>query len=428
MAGSFQSFNRWFNDSVHCMPASIDHAVHPVGSSSLVRLLGTRPRLLAVGEPTHGAHGLLELRNDLFRELVEKEKYRTISIESDCLMGRLVDDYVVSGVGTLDHVLAHGFSHEWGTLDGNRQLVQWMREHNRRRPVSEAVRFAGFDAPLEMASAASPRHALTELHAYLARWVESDLIPVTGETLDRLLGPDERWTDPDAMHSPSRSFGRSAQAIELRLVADDLASLLDMQAPRLRAVTTHESWFDAHLCARTAAGLLRYHYWMADDSAARITRLCSLRDSMMAENLLALAERGPTLVSAHNSHLQRWKSSMQMWQGRIEWWSAGALVDARLGADFAFLPTAVGTIERHDVGPPLPNTVEGHLFSLRAGRSLVDTRVLAEALATECPDARVSPWFGYAPLDPDHLVDNDGLLFVDDADHSAEDGPAGSPA
>ena len=148
-------------------------------------LLPARPRLLALGEPTHGEDALLDLRNELFRQLVEQEGYRTIAIESDCLMGLVVDDYVTSGAGTLDDVMERGFSHGLGAFAANRELVRWMRAYNDGRPASERLRFAGFDGPLEITGAASPRQALTALHGYLAARVDADLLPCTAETLDR---------------------------------------------------------------------------------------------------------------------------------------------------------------------------------------------------------------------------------------------------
>lgn len=125
------------------------------------------------------------------------------------------------------------------------------------------------------------------------------------------------------------------------------------------------SWGCSHpgracLYGRTATGLLSYHFWMADTSPGRMARLLGVRDSMMATNLLALAERGPTLVNAHNSHLQRNKSTMRMWEGPVEWWSAGA------------------------------------------------------HLGDATPTPRVSAWYGYSPLDPTHVTDHDGLVFVKD--------------
>ncbi|MFD4606848.1 erythromycin esterase family protein [Streptomyces sp. NPDC058440] len=399
------------------MATDIKDTAHAVEAAAVMRLLPARPRLLALGEPTHGEDTLLDLRNELFRQLVEQEGYRTIAIESDCMMGLVVDDHVTSGTGTLDEVMEQGFSHGWGTSAANRELVRWMRAYNDGRPASERLRFAGFDGPLEITGAASPRQALTALHGYLAARVDADLLPCTVEILDHLLGTDDRWTNPAAMMDPAQSVGQSAEAGQLRLLADDLVALLDVQTPHL-LVNSRDDWDRARLYGRTATGLLRYHYWMADTSPARMTRLCALRALMMAHNLLATAARGPALVYAHNSHLQREKSTMQMWQGPVEWWSAGALVSAQLGEEYAFVATALGTIQHQGVDTPPPDTVEGLLYALPEDRCVIDAPQLATALGDTRPAPRVSPWFGYSPLDPAHLADNDGIVFVKDVPKS----------
>ncbi|MFE0516503.1 erythromycin esterase family protein [Streptomyces sp. NPDC058964] len=405
------------------MATDIKDTVHAVDAATVMRLLPARPRLLALGEPTHGEDALLDLRNELFRQLVEQEGYRTIAIESDCMTGLVVDDYVTSGAGTLDEVMEQGISHGWGASAANRELVRWMRAYNVRadndgRPASERLRFAGFDGPLEITHAASPRHALTALHGYLAAQVDADLLPCTTDTLDRLLGTDDRWTNPAAMMDPSQSTGQSAEAGQLRLLADDLVALLDQHTPHLLVTTSRDAWDRARLYGRTATGLLRYHHWMADTSPARMTRLCALRGLMMADNLLAVAARGPALIHAHNSHLQREKSTMQLWEGPVEWWSAGALVSAQLGREYAFVATALGTIRHQGVDTPPPDTLEGLLYALPEDRCVIDAPRLTTALAGTRPAPRVSPWFGYAPLDPAHLANSDGIVFVKDVPQS----------
>lgn len=400
------------------MTADITDAAHVVDPATVMGLLPARPRLLALGEPTHGEDVLLELRNDLFRQLVEQERYRMIAIESDCMMGLVVDDYVGSGTGIFDDVMERGFSHGFGASAANRELVRWMRSYNDGRPASEQLRFAGFDGPLEITGAASPRQALTALHCYLTARVDADLLPCTAETLDRLLGADDRWTNPAAMMDPSQSVGQTPDAKQLRLLADDLVTLLDAQTPHLIAASSQEDWHRARLNGRTATGLLRYHFWMADTSPSRMRWLLRLRASMMAANLLAIAERGPALVYAHNAHLQRDASTMRMAGSLLEWWSAGAIVSARLGEGYAFLATALGTIRHQGVDAPPPDTIEGLLYALPQERYVVDARRLATALANATPTARVSPWFGYSPLDPAHVASTDGIVFVKDARRS----------
>ncbi|GAA4602480.1 erythromycin esterase family protein [Actinoallomurus liliacearum] len=365
------------------------------GISAFLRSLPARPLLLGLGEARHFVGELGELRNEIFRQLVEHEGYRSFAIESDCLMGLVVDDHITTGAGTLDDVMERGFSHRFGTAPANRELVRWMRAYNEEH--DEKLRFFGFDGPLEY-WAESPRQALTALHALL-----DGPLPCTRETLDALLGPDDRWSNEATAMDASQSIGQSADAQRLRLIADDLAALLDTQAPRLSA----EERDRGALYARTATGLLRYHYWLADASPERWTRLSTLRTAMMAANLRAVAEHGPALVFASNLHLQRNKSVMSFGDQSLEWWSAGAITATRLGDRYAFLASAFGAVG--DDAPP-PDTVEGILSTLPWDHSLIDARRLAEAVTKPAP--RVSQDFAYFPLDPAQLDTVDGVVFL----------------
>ncbi|GAB3976103.1 erythromycin esterase family protein [Actinoallomurus acanthiterrae] len=368
------------------------------GISAFLRSLPARPLLLGLGEARHFVGELGEVRNEIFRHLVENEGYRSFAIESDCLMGLVVDDHITTGAGTLDDVMERGFSHDFGTSPANRELVRWMRAYNEEH--DEKIRFFGFDGPLEY-WAASPRQALTALHALL-----DGPLPCTREALDTLLGPDDRWSNEATAMDPSQSIGQSADAQRLRLIADDLVGLLDTQAPRLSA----EDRERAELYGRTAIGLLRYHYWMADDSTGRWARLSALRDAMMAANLRAIAERGPALVFASNLHLQRNKTFMSFGDHQLEWWSAGAIAATHLGDRYAFLASAFGTVGDDT---PAPDTVEGILSTLPSDHSVVDARRLAEAVTKSAP--RVSRDFAYFPLDPAQLDMVDGIVFLKQA-------------
>jgi erythromycin esterase-like protein len=388
-----------FNDTVECM--DIKDMARPLdgaGVSAFLRSLPAEPLLLGLGEARHFVGELGELRNEIFRHLVEHEGYRSFAIESDCLMGLVVDDHLATGAGTLDDVMERGFSHAFGASPANRELVRWMRAYNEEH--DEKLRFFGFDGPLEY-WAESPRQALTGLYALL-----DGPLPCTRETLDALLGPDERWANEASAMDPSQSIGQSTDAQRLRLIADDLVALLDTQAPRLGA----DDWERAALYGRTATGLLRYHYWLADASPARWPRLSALRDAMMAANLRAVAERGPALVFSHNLHLQRNKSSMSFGDQVLEWWSAGAIIAKHLGDRYAFLASAFGVVA--DNTPP-PDTVEGVLSTLPWDHSLTDARRLAEAV-TE-PTRRISHDFRYFPLDPAQLDTIDGIVFIKQA-------------
>jgi len=391
------------------MTALIRDAARPFSGSALTALLSPATRLLGLGEPTHGVEAFLELRNELFRHLVEHEGYRSITIESDCLSALTADAYVTDGIGTLDDAMDRGFSHGFGAALANRELFRWMRAYNEQRPPHERLHFYGFDGPLEITGPESPRPALTALHDYLAAHLD---LAWSRETLDELLGPDERWTNPATMMDPTASIGRTPEAKELRLLADDLRPLLVMHAPYLTAATSPDDWWRADLHARTAAGLLRYHAGMADTTPARIGALIGLRDAIMADNLDAIlrreARRGPTLAFASNLHLQRDQSLMHFAGQQRQWWGAGAIIGTHLGEQYAFAATTFGS-RGSDVPPP--DTLEGVLSTLPHARAVIDPGHLAAALDRKLT-ARVPADHTYFALDPATTDQADAIVFL----------------
>lgn len=162
---------------------------------TFLRRLDHAPRLLGFGEAMHGEEAFPELRNQMFRHLVEHEGYRSIAIESSCIRSRVVDAFVQGGRGSLDLVMDKGFSHGFGEALANRQLVQWMADYNRHRPQEEKLRFFGFDAPIEMMGADSPGETLSFLATYLTLHLGGNELPGTLERIRSLVGDNDRWTN-----------------------------------------------------------------------------------------------------------------------------------------------------------------------------------------------------------------------------------------
>ncbi|RZT80627.1 erythromycin esterase-like protein [Micromonospora violae] len=334
------SLNRWFNDTVYGMPPFLD-------------LLTVSPDLLALGEPTHGESAFLQLRNDAFLALAE-HGYRSIALESDRAAGLIADEFVQGGDVPLDQALTEGFSHGFGAAPANRDLLLRMREWNTGRPAAERLTFHGFDAPVEMESAPSPRHHLDQVCHFL------DLD--RSAEIDDLIGDEARWRDPAAIWEPGRSVGRSTEAQRLRVIADEMLTELYLRAPWKSA-----GWPAAFVHATAAVALLRYHAAAAAPLAQdeRFARLAGVRDALMAENLLAIraaeAHRGPTLVFAHNTHLQRHPSTMTLAGTEMTWAGAGAIVASLLGDRYAVIVGSLGASPALGIEPPAASTYEGRL-------------------------------------------------------------------
>ncbi len=366
---------------------------------ALDELLAARPTLLALGEPAHGIAAFPLLRNEILGLLAERG-YRSIALETDLFAAAVVDDYVNGAETDIEAVLATGFSHGFGTVPGNRELVQWLRDYNRGRAAQDRIRFHGFDAPMEISAAPGPRRFMTAVLDYLP----TALRPASALDLDTLLGDDSAWTNPAAVYEPTASIGDSEHARALRVVADDLVSVLHRAAPGLRPAD--QTGYDRAVAhARTALGLLRYHAAMATPGPDRIATLLSLRTEMMAENLLAIVarerRRGPTLVFAHNILLQRTTSAAVSG-------SAGALVALALGDRYAFVATDASL----DHGP---GTFQAMLAEATTRRALFPASALRAALppavGTGEPLVR-----GHIPLDAAELDRADAVIFIADTD------------
>ncbi|HTI21562.1 MAG TPA: erythromycin esterase family protein [Kutzneria sp.] len=363
-------------------------------------------RVLALGEPTHGVTAFPLLRNDMLEQLVERG-FRSVALEIDLFAAESVDDYVRGTAADLDEVLENGFSHGFGRIPGNRELVEWLKEYNMDRSEQERIRFHGFDAPTETGTAPSPRRALRTVRDFLP----AGLRPESTAELAGLLGADEEWSNPAAMYDPGASIGNSARVRALRIVADDLASALRRAAPELSSADP-AGFARAETNARAAKGLLRYHVAMARTAPDRVGMLMSLRTEMMADNLLAIAaeeqHRGSTLVFAHNAHLQRGQSTLSFGEHEATWASAGSLVALSLGDGYLFVAT--------DGSPSgAAGTLQGAMASATDRRTLFPAAELRSALpadiATDEPVAR-----GHIPLKASDLDAADAVVFITDTD------------
>ena len=368
-------------------------------SHDILDFLTPSCELLAFGEPTHLAPAFGLVRNELFAQLAEVG-FRSIAMETDRVAALAVDDFVRDGVGTLDSAM-RGFSHTFGELAPNRQLIAWMREYNRNRPPEDRLSFHGFDASTEMMSAPSPRAYLEPARDYLG----------LNHDLATLAGDDDRWSRTEAILDPAESVGDTPEADRLRVIADDMLTELYARAPE---APTRAAWFRVKTQLTAGIDLLRYHKQSAQriDETTRLNRMCATRDAIMAENLLDIrrVESAPTLVFAQNAHLQRNRSSMWMGPHRVEWYSAGAIASLVLGDRYNVVIGTLGRCPSIGLRDPKPDTYEGHLQGRVDDWGLVAPATVPPARARTDDTAEQ----GYFQLAQASLDNADAILHIID--------------
>ena len=386
---------------------------------------GESLELLGFGEALHGGEDILVLRNRLFQRLVEAHGYTAIAVESSFPRGRTVDEYVAGSATSYEAVQEVGFSHGFGRLEANRELIEWMRQYNADSARGAKVTFYGFDGPTEMTGADSPRQLLHVVLNYLA--------PVRGtpredrrRRIDDLLGDEADWLNPAAMMDPSKSVGLSPAATALRIETEELISELALRRPEIPS-SGAGAYFDAVHHAVMARQLLNYHAAYARPSPTRIADLLGLRDLMIADTLAYAAARerscgGRLLAFAHNSHLKRGRAQWQLGPHALEWWPAGAHLSATLGPRYVVIGSGLGTSDANGIGRPEPGTLEARLTAAPGPARFIPTHrgtALPAPALSELPTRSASTKNpGYFPLTAQSLTDFDWLAVLDSSAYS----------
>jgi erythromycin esterase-like protein len=398
--------------------------------------LGSSLELLGFGEAMHGSEDILSLRNRLFSHLVKRHGFSAIALESSFPRARLVNQYI-SGCGpaSYEDIQDAGFSHGFGRMQANRDLVEWMKKYNADSSHAVKLQFYGFDSPTEMTGTDSPRQLLHFVLDYLD-FMESSRHSelqdqsaahrkgegVRRERIEALLGRDGDWQSFEAMMDPDRSVGRSPDACALRVETEDLMAELLSRRPEAVKAGGIGRYREAVQHLALARQLLSYHAAMARKSEKRTSELLGIRDAMMADNLAyAVSQergRGRVLAFAHNSHLQMGRAEWQLGRELNVWWPAGSHLHEIFAAGYAVIGTAVGFSAAQGIGEPENGSLEAHLAAATGQSKLLSTckgRELAggpaaAALKTRSKSQKNSTYF---PLTAKSLTDFDWLAFLD---------------
>ncbi len=388
---------------------------------TVIDSLGDAVELLGFGEALHGGEESLVLRNHLFQRLVEAYGYSAIAIESSFPRGPIINEYVLGrGPASYAAVQDTGFSHGFGKLEANRELVEWMRHYNADPVHQRKLQFYGFDSPTDATDTDSPRQTLHFVLGYL-----TSIDSVSGQEyrnrIDPLLGQDAAWENPAAILDPTKAVGQEAQARALRIETEELISELRVRRPELVAKSDESRYLEAVHYAVVARQLLNYHAELARASSQRMVRLLGIRDAMMAENLAYIISRqqgrGKVLVFAHNSHLKRGKVQWQWGNETVIWWPVGSHLHELFGRRYVVIGSAVGESPANGIGQPEAGTLEARFTSAPGPVRFIPTHqgqgLPAEEIAALPIRSGSKKNGSYEPLGTQSFTDFDWFAVLD---------------
>lgn len=245
-------------------------------------------RVVLLGEASHGTSEFYRYRARITRELIEKKGFTIVAVEADWPDAARIDHFVRDLEHKAPDWIAFTRFPTWMWRNREmRELVDWLREHNRGLAPPERAGFHGLD--------------LYSLHTSIAAVLGylDEVDPETAAVARHRYGCLTPWqSDPAA-------YGFAAISERYRSCENDavamLQELLDRRLAYLGA--DGERYFDAVQNARLVLQAERYYRVMYYGGA----QSWNLRDTHMFQTLKRLLQaRGvasKAVVWAHNSHL-----------------------------------------------------------------------------------------------------------------------------
>lgn len=370
------AFLAWARTHVIPLPACRSMASE-TDLDAMAKIIGDA-RVVALGEPVHGAHEPLAFRNCLFRYLVEEQGFTAIAIESGLQESRRLHDYVAGAPGDL-RVLARG-GLTWGfwRFKENIELLEWIRTYNLDPRHKRKIAFYGIDMSGGDADGTWVRARITldSGIAYLGQ-----AAPAKSERLRKSIASFlEHFSVPGYLGLDDRERGRLRRVIAeaLRFFDAHRAALIEASSPadyawgrqNIVAARQLQALFDVAR-APTADGALQPGDYRAD----------AARDAAMAENarwaLDQVGADGRILLFAHNGHVMNARTRGGIWSVYSRRPAAmGLHLRRKLGRDLLILGTSSN---RGPDGKIIkPGTVDTALASVGVPHFVIDVRSAAQ--------------------------------------------------
>jgi len=370
--GADDPFASWA--AAHALPiTTLDFGADSSDLQPLASVVGTA-RVVALGEPTHGAHEPLAFRNRLIRFLVEKMGFTAVALESGYTESSAVASFVAGGTGEAEAVVREGLTSGKGNFGENRELIQWMRDYNAAATAERRrIRFYGIDLTAG-GRVSGPRRALDFSLSFLSRSDAADADRIRAS----LDGGLPRRDDDE--------FGALSRTALAALNAG-IAAVATAMANNRDSLIAHSSaeeyrWALHNLAvARQLARYFRVTTPRSNQNMRDAGPAIAARDYAMAENVRwVIDHEGPSgrvVVFAHNNHVMNWKEDGGYWAGmRVKPLMMGSHLRRAYGKDLLIIAASSTTASAGLPSPePIEDSIDNALSRVGMSRMLLDLRM-----------------------------------------------------
>jgi len=333
-------------------------------------------RVVAIGEPNHGTHEPLALRNRLIRFLVEQMGFTAVALETGFTESFALERFVAGGPGELHNTVRDNFSWGFGNFPENEELIQWIREYNADTNHYSKVRFYGIDlSGAQDGAFPQARKAVDFAIALLARG-DSAAAQSIREKLEPLLKKFSTW-----------KYASMSSAEREQLVAGftEITAALERKRSSLVSLSSDEEYewaLHSVMVARqlnTMFELSPTTPWTKPGIPPDAFRMAAAREMGMAGNVSWASKRerpnGRLVVFAHNNHVMNSSVTGGIWSAFRQSPSAmGKLLRPILGRDLVIIGGSSGA---GTGGAPLkaePNNIDFALSQISLPLFILELR------------------------------------------------------
>lgn len=417
-----QALSTWIRD--HGSPLTGLDLNVPLDDLEPLRDLVGDARVVALGESSHHVREFYQLRHRMLRFLVEECDFNTYVLEAPFTEGRVLEDWVAGGTGTVQQVASKGVAMSLGDVPELHEVLEWIRTRNERGDGAE-VRCVGADLP---GSIGSPLPALRQIASYL-----DHADPGARGLLDRAVALAEQFHAPSTYGGEMITYAQMGESDR-----DAFTAVLSALTARMERLASRQD-----IDGRSTEHALAAHHlrgaWLLDHVhrsllVEGVEEASTFRDLYLAESVLRVLDADPDariVFAAHNWHIMK---TPERHQGS-ELLPAGFHLAAALGEEYvavgltsrsghtgvangAALDGTGGFLFREAPLPPAAQTAIESAFPEDGLVTLVDLRDVPPEVADvrSHPQMRMSDYF----VDQPAFSAFDGLACVTDGTGTAK--------
>ncbi|HOL47559.1 MAG TPA: erythromycin esterase family protein [bacterium] len=374
--------------------------------------------ILSFGETLHSSEEIFEIRNKIFKILVEKYGFSAIAIESSFPHSKIINDYINNqSLVTYQEIMDIGINNGFGRFKANEDLLNWLKEYNSKPENKRKIYFYGCDIPGKNYGPAAPHFLINLILDYFKKYDEQIYNKYKNKIYD-LLNSEEVWESYEALTNPSKAYGFTDNALKLKVEINNI--LIELKRNKFEYIKKSGKFlYDEilHLAIITNEHL-NYHTAIAQ--AAGYEFLLAYRDFLISENIKYIFNKehertkGKLFIFMHNAHIQKGKVFMPIGSTNCEWWPAGSYINEKFNEQYLSIGSAIGLCDEYVPDIPDDNTYEKYFLNLNLPFFAFQTKKLKEKL--DLTQFKVRAFSAknpsYKPLSSQSFSDFDFIFFI----------------